>query len=96
MRAGDYADTQSSMATSLNGVENLVIALSQKSGVDYEVMSAIKSVFQRAIGAGHGDEDVASLIEVFAQGWSTRATRSTVQQRHGPRSRHRVPQSTRS
>jgi 3-hydroxyisobutyrate dehydrogenase-like beta-hydroxyacid dehydrogenase len=68
MQARNYGDTQSSVATSLNGLDNLVIALSQESGVDYEVMSAIKAVFQRAIDGGRGDEDVASLIEVFARG----------------------------
>jgi 3-hydroxyisobutyrate dehydrogenase-like beta-hydroxyacid dehydrogenase len=62
--ARNYADAQSSMDTHFGGIDLLVVGSSKEAGVDHEVMAAIRDSFARAIAAGHGDEDIAVLIEL--------------------------------
>ncbi len=61
--ARDYSDPQSSMYTHLGGIDLLVVGVSREAGIEHGVMSAIKEMFERAVAAGRGDEDIASLVE---------------------------------
>jgi 3-hydroxyisobutyrate dehydrogenase-like beta-hydroxyacid dehydrogenase len=71
--AGDYSDAQSSMYTHLGGIDLLVVGSSREAGLDHEIMTAIKDTFARAVAAGRGDEDIASLIEVASGDSTSRA-----------------------
>lgn len=63
LRSRNYADPQSSMYTHLGGIDLLVIGASEEAGIEHEMMNAIKRMFERAIAAGRGDQDISSLVE---------------------------------
>jgi len=62
--AADYSDAQSSMKTHLGGIDLLVVGSSREAGIDHGIMSAIRDSFVGAVDAGHGDDDIAVLLEV--------------------------------
>jgi len=64
MLSRNYADPQSSMNTHLAGIDLLVLGVSREARIEDGVMSAIKDTFERAVAAGRGDDDIASLVEV--------------------------------
>jgi 3-hydroxyisobutyrate dehydrogenase-like beta-hydroxyacid dehydrogenase len=63
--AGRYDAPESSMVTHLGGVENLVLGASRDAGIDTEIVAAMRNSLARAIEAGRGQEDIASLAEVI-------------------------------
>ena len=67
MLSRNYAHAQSSMYTHLGGIDLLVVGVSREAGIDHGMMSAIKDMFEQAIDAGRGDDDIASLVEVSLQ-----------------------------
>ncbi|KAE8386454.1 hypothetical protein BDV23DRAFT_163209 [Aspergillus alliaceus] len=61
---GDYATQGSNLVMQLAGVEN-IIAAGEEQGVSSQTILPMKALMEKAVGEGHGPEDLSALIEFF-------------------------------
>ncbi len=61
---GDYRETQAALRTWARALEHAA-ETTREAGASDEVARFISGLFRRAVEAGHGDHDIAALIEVL-------------------------------
>lgn len=61
---GDYTTQGSNLGMQLAGVENILKA-GEEQGVSSQMILPMKALIEKAVGEGHGDEDLSALIEYF-------------------------------
>ena len=64
IHSGNYAVTESPLRISVEATERLARA-ARASGINAEMPTFVSRLFQRAIDAGYGDEEVAAIIKVL-------------------------------
>ncbi|KAE8358878.1 hypothetical protein BDV27DRAFT_150051 [Aspergillus caelatus] len=61
---GDYATQGSNLGMQLAGVENILKA-GEEQGVSSQMILPMKALIEKAVGEGHGGEDLSALIKYF-------------------------------
>jgi 3-hydroxyisobutyrate dehydrogenase-like beta-hydroxyacid dehydrogenase len=94
IQSGDFAVSESPLRISVEATERLAQA-AREAGINAEVPTFASALFQRAVAAGYGEEEVAALIKVFRAnpGAATRQpiTRSRKRDRHPEATRNTRP-----
>ncbi|KAE8377484.1 hypothetical protein BDV26DRAFT_304919 [Aspergillus bertholletiae] len=61
---GDFSTQGSNLGMQLAGVENILRA-GEEQGVSSQMILPIKGLIEKAVGEGHGGEDLSALVEYF-------------------------------
>ncbi|HYG69505.1 MAG TPA: NAD(P)-binding domain-containing protein, partial [Anaeromyxobacteraceae bacterium] len=67
IHSGDYRVSESPMRISVEATERIAQE-ARRSGIDARFPTFVASMFERAMAAGHADEEIAALIKVLRPG----------------------------